>query len=388
MTRVQRRRFARLAAGVVACTHLGVLHAQTPALRVTSPEEGTIVSGPIVLAASIESAAAVESVTFFVDGRLACTVSAPPYACPWDGGPVVRGRHVRVVATLAGGRRLVGNVRTKDLGYQERIRVDAVLVPVIVTDGGKFVRGLGKQDFEVFEDGVAQPLASIVSEDAPLDLVLAVDISGSMESALPDVKLAVKHLLSKLRPGDAATLVGFNDTTFVVAERETNQQAREDAVELLSSWGGTALYDATVTSLDLVSRGWGRKGVVIFSDGDDRDSLTRRETAMAKVQSSDAMLFTVGFGAAGAASELRKRLENYAQSTGGRAFFPRDMQELDVAFDSIILELANQYILSYSSTNRTDVRTWRNIKVQVPKRKYGIRARQGYHATQAADTPR
>jgi Ca-activated chloride channel family protein len=352
-------------------------------LTITSPEPDTIVTGPSQLAAQIVAPDDVESVSFFVDGRLACTVAQPPYQCGWDAGVVVRGRHIRVVAQLTGGGRLVGNVRTKDLGYQERIRVDAVLVPVIVTERGRFVRGLKKQDFQLYEDGVAQPVGSLVSEDAPLELVLAIDISGSMESALPQVRQAVKQLLAKLRPGDSVTLVGFNDTTFIVAERETNPQAREDAVDLLASWGGTALYDATVTALDLVSKGWGRKGVVVFSDGDDRDSLTRRETAMSRVQASDAMLFTVGFGAGGAVPDLRRKLEGFAHSTGGRAFFPQNAAELDQTFDAIVTELANQYVLSYTSTNQTRDKTWRNIKVQVPNGKYGVRARQGYRAVEA-----
>jgi Ca-activated chloride channel homolog len=351
-------------------------------VTITSPVADTIVTGASRLEAEISPPAEVRSVSFFVDGRLVCTVEQAPYGCAWDAGPVVRGRHVRVVAQLAAGGRLVGNVRTKDLGYQERIRVDAVLVPVIVTERGKFVRGLKKGDFQLFEDGVAQPVGSLVSEESPLELVLAVDISGSMEAALPTVKQAVKQLLAKLRPGDAVTLVGFNDTTFIVAERETDQRTREDAVDLLESWGGTALYDATVVALDLVGKGWGRKGVVIFSDGDDRDSLTRRETAMSRVHASDAMLFTVGFGAGGSVPELRKKLETYAQSTGGRAYFPTNIEELDQSFDSIVNELANQYVLSYTSTNQAQDRNWRNIKVQVPKGKYGIRARQGYRTTE------
>ena len=109
--------------------------------------------------------------TFSVNGRLVCTVEQPPFGCSWDPGDVVRGHHLRVVATLADGRRLVGNLRTKDLGYAEKNSHEAVLVPVIVTDGGQFVRGLKQQDFEVFEDGVRQPIASLVSENAPLDLV-------------------------------------------------------------------------------------------------------------------------------------------------------------------------------------------------------------------------
>ena len=90
---------------------------------------------------------------------------------------------------------------------------------------------------------------------------------------------------------------------------------------------------------------------MIFSDGDDRNSLTRRETAMARVQASDAMLYTIGFGAGATVPQLRSSLETYARSTGGRAFFPRQTRELDGIFDEIVAELANQYVLSYSSTN-------------------------------------
>jgi Ca-activated chloride channel homolog len=360
-----------------------VVSAQTDAVRITSPAPDSIVSGVIRLEAVIapeQLLPLVQSVTFFMNGRLVCTVERPPFGCSWNPGDVVRGHHVRVVATLTDGRRLRDNVRTKDLGFVEKVRTEAVLVPVIVTEHGEFVRGLKQQDFEVFEDGVRQPIASFVNENAPLDLVLAVDISGSMENALADVKAAVKQLLSKLRPGDAATLVGFNDTIFVVAEREKDRRTREEAVDLLSSWGGTALYDATVRTLDMVSREWGRKGVVIFSDGDDRHSLTPRDTAMARVQASDAMLYTVGFGGGATVPALRSSLESYARSTGGRPFFPRTVKELDGVFDEIVAELANQYVLSYSSTNLKSDNAWRNIKVQVQKGKYNIRARRGYRA--------
>ena len=110
--------------------------------------------------------------------------------------------------------------------------------------------GLQRQDFEVLEDGVPQPIVAFANEDSPLDLVLAIDISGSMERALDKVKEAVKQLLARLRPTDAVTLIGFNDTMFIAAEREKDRRAREDAVDQLTAWGGTALYDATVRAVD------------------------------------------------------------------------------------------------------------------------------------------
>jgi Ca-activated chloride channel homolog len=373
--------FSAIAAAVAA---VSIAAAQAPVLRITSPEAETLVSGPSLLEARIEpaeAAASVESVAFYANGRLVCSADHPPFGCPWDPGEVVRGHHIRVVATFGDGRRLVQNLRTKDLGYVEQVRTEAVLVPVIVTDHGNFVRGLKQQDFELFEDGVRQPIASLASESAPLDLVLAIDVSGSMEAALGEVKAAVKQLLSKLRPGDAATLLGFNDITFTVAEREKDARVREAAVDLLSSWGGTALYDATVRVLDLVSRDWGRKGVVIFSDGEDRNSLTGRQAAMARVQASDAMLYTVGFGAGATEPRLRSSLESYARATGGRPFFPRNTKELDGVFDDIVADLANQYVLSYAPTNLSRDKGWRNIKVRVRNGKYDIRARQGYQVT-------
>jgi VWFA-related protein len=357
---------------------------QGATLHIVSPTTESIVSGSTRIQIAIEpeaEAANVKTISYSVNGRLACTVDKAPFICNFEPGEVVRSHHIRVVATMTDGRRLVDNVRTKELGYAERIRTEAVLVPMVVTHSGQFVRGLKQQDFEVFEDGVAQPIASLVSEDAPLDLVLAIDVSGSMEKSLVQVKPAVKQLLSRLRPGDAATLVGFNDTMFIAAEREKDRRTREDAVDLLTSWGGTALYDATIRTLDMVSRETGRKGLVIFSDGDDRNSLSRRETALARVQASDAMLYTIGFGGGATVPQLRASLESYARATGGKPYFPKDTAELDAIFNEIVTELANQYVLSYSSTNSRHDGTWRNIKVRVKKGNYDIRARAGYRAS-------
>ena len=121
------------------------LSAQTAALKITSPAPDSIVSGAIRLEATVtpdELIPAVQSVTFFVNGRLVCTVDRPPFGCAWNPGDVVRGHHVRVVATMNDGRpRLIDNVRTKDLGHVEKVRTDAVLVPVIVTRTGSSCAG-------------------------------------------------------------------------------------------------------------------------------------------------------------------------------------------------------------------------------------------------------
>lgn len=365
---------AWLAAAAVAINAGG----QAPGLEITSPRPDAVVLGATRLEAVLPAGVEADRVSFFVDGRTICSPEQPPYGCAWDAGAAAREHHVRAVAYLRDGRRLVANVRTSDIGYTERVAVDAVQVPVVVTSGGRFVRGLRLADFTLAEDGAPQRIESLASANMPLDLVLAIDISGSMAGAVDEVKRAVKQLLSKLRPGDAATLVGFNETTFIVAERETDQRAREDAVDLLTAWGGTALYDATIRALDMVGRQPGRKGVVIFSDGDDQDSVATREAAMARVQASDAMLFTVAFGRGAEVPALRRGLEGYARTSGGRAFFAADAAELDGVFTEIVDELAHQYVLSYSPRVESDGGRWHALTVGVRGHKYQIRARQGY----------
>ena len=186
---------------------------------------------------------------FTVDGRELCRLQRPPWSCAWDAGRDMREHHVRVVATLADGRRLVANRRTKGLDVNETIEVAAVQVPVIVTDAkGRFVRGLKKESFTLLEDGRPQRIEALTDESLPLELIATVDISGSMERAMPQVQTAVKGLLGRLRDGDTTTLLGFNETVFVLAEREGDAALRAAAVEALVPWGGTAFFDATVRS--------------------------------------------------------------------------------------------------------------------------------------------
>jgi hypothetical protein len=131
--------------GSIALTAGGA--AQAPRVIILAPQDGSVVSSQMRLEAVIEPPIDVQAVRFSVNGRLVCTATHTPYGCMWNPGSVIRGHHVRVVAVLADGRQLVANVRTKDVGYTEGVRTDAVLVPVIVTHRNQFVRGLKADDF-------------------------------------------------------------------------------------------------------------------------------------------------------------------------------------------------------------------------------------------------
>jgi VWFA-related protein len=351
-----------------------------PTLTIREPVEGAPLLGDVTITAALTPPEPGVELLITVDGRELCRLQQPPWSCAWDAGRDMRERHVRVVATLADGRRLVANRRTKGLDVNETIEVSAVQVPVIVTDAkGRFVRGLKKDAFTLLEDGKPQRIEALTDESLPLELIATVDISASMERAMPQVQTAVKGLLGRLRDGDTTTLLGFNETVFVLAEREGDAALRAAAVEALVPWGGTAFFDATVRSLELVGQKAGRRGIIIFSDGDDRHSVGRRDESLRRIEEGQVVIYTVGFGD-GASAQFRETLQAFAEASGGRAYFPRRAEDLDAAFGSIIEELSHQYILSYVSTAPPDG-SWRTLEVRACDG-CQVRAREGYRAAE------
>jgi Ca-activated chloride channel family protein len=348
-------------------------------LAIRQPAEGFAAVGvnPIVVAVTPEDR--VTSVTIYVDGRELCTIKQAPWSCRWDAGRDIRQHHIRTVATLTSGRRLVANRRTKGIDVNEAVEVTAVQVPVIVTGpDGRFVRGLKRDSFTLFEDGRKQRIETLIDESLPLELIAAVDISGSMEGSMPQVQDALRRLLTSLKPRDTTTLLGFNDTMFVLAERESDEALRSAAVEGLVPWGGTAFYDATVKSLELVSQQAGRRGVIIFSDGDDRHSVGRRDESLRRIEEGQVVVYTVGFGD-GSSAQFRETLTAFAKASGGRAFFPREASDLNEAFTSILEELSLQYILSYVS-DASETGGWRKLEIKAACEGCRVRAREGYRA--------
>jgi VWFA-related protein len=353
--------------------------APQPTLSIRQPLDGAAVLGDVTITVALTPAdPGGADLLITVDGRELCRLQRPPWSCVWDAGRDMREHHVRVVATLPDGRRLVANRRTQGLDVNETVEVAAVQVPVIVTDAqGRFVRGLKKEAFTLLENGKPQRIETLTDESLPLELIATVDISASMEPAMPRVQAAVKGLLGRLRAGDTTTLLGFNETVFVLAERESDAALRAAAVEALVPWGGTAFFDATVRSLELVGQKAGRRGIIIFSDGDDRHSVGRRDESLRRIEEGQVVIYTVGFGD-GASAQFRATLQAFAEASGGRAYFPRRPEDLDAAFASILDELSHQYILSYVSGAPPDG-SWRTLDVRACDG-CQVRAREGYRA--------
>jgi VWFA-related protein len=350
-----------------------------PTLRFVSPTVDTYLSGPVLLRVVIDGeggTALVEDVTFFADGRQVCVAPAASPQCRWDAGVELVAHALRAVARLKSGGRVVANVRTKDVGYVESVSVDVVLANAVVTDGGRFVKGLAARDFRVFDDGKDTAVTSFQSTDAPLELVLALDVSASMNTALPDMKEAARAFLRALRPQDRVTLVAFNDAMFTLSRAVSGTEAMP-ALDKLAAWGGTSLYDAIVKSTQLLSRKPGKHAMVIFSDGDDNASQATLEQVRRLAADSDAMLMAVGLGRGSEVSELKKTLEALAESSGGRVLFANRSDELTESFGKVVEDLINQYTLGFEP--RRDGRE-HQIRVDVPGRGVKVRARRVYVA--------
>jgi Ca-activated chloride channel homolog len=373
---------AALAAALLAGL-LTPASAQTasPAVTIVAPPDGSYVTGPISLQAHVIDPSQVRQLTFFADGRGICTLVRAPFECAWDAGVGVREHVIRVVATMNDGARVVANIRTKSAGYTESVDVDVVQVTATVTDSAnKFVHGLPRETFRVKEDNVAQRLTAFVGENIPLELVVAVDVSDSMTNAMPTLIAAVKTFLSALRPTDQVTLIAFNDNIFTLARRSTDPAARLKAVDRLKPWGGTALYDAILTALNTVGKQPGRRALVVFTDGEDQNSVATMKRVETRMETSDATIYTIGLGRSVKDRSLADILRHLADISGGRPFLVDSASELDRVFADIVEELSNQYLLSYASSNDKRDGTWRKITVELTDKRYHVRHRQGYRA--------
>jgi Ca-activated chloride channel homolog len=361
---------------------------QPELLAISSPAEGSYITGPVLLQARAKAPDTVRTLTFFADGRSVCTVARPPFECNWDAGTGLKEHVVRAVATLANGGKLVATSRTRGAGYIETVEVEVVQVTATVTDDeGRFVKGLARDQFRVKEDGVPQRLTAFAGENIPLEIVVAVDVSHSMTDSMPTLKAAVRSFLTALRPSDQVTLLAFNDNIFTLARRATEPALRLRAVDRLAPWGGTALFDAMLTALNTVGKQAGRRSLVVFSDGEDQNSVATLKRVETRLETSDATIYTIGLGRSVQDKALAQVMARMSQMSGGRAFLLDDIKELDKVFADIVEELSNQYLLSYASSNDARDGSWRKILVELPASKHQVRHRQGYRAAGGKKKP-
>ena len=367
---------------VLAASVLAVQPPQTtPVLRILEPDAETIVTGPVTFRVGI-TGGELQRVVFQVDGVEACRAEGPPYTCTWNAGPRLAPRVVRAIATLTDGRRVTAAVRTKGVQVSDRSEVVSILVSTHVTDDrGRFVPGLEATDFRILEDGVEQNVVLLDAGDGGAEVLVALDISGSMAPNMSDLKDVVRDFLGRLRAVDTVTLAGFNSAFFIIAPRDADRGATRQAIEELGPSGGTAIYDSMISGAELIGAQPGRRAVVLFTDGDDISSRATLEAARAALHANDCLLYLVATGKADSDVNLRKRLRALAVETGGGAYFSGRLSGATGYFRDIVQDLSQQYLLSFAPARPLGDGKWRALTVQLRDRSLRVRARSGYLAT-------
>jgi VWFA-related protein len=271
-----------------------------------------------------------------------------------------------------------------------RKRVDEVNVLFIATDKhGKFVRNLGQNDFNFFDDH--KPVESIVAfrreTDLPLKLGLLVDVSGSVRTRFDfEQDAATGFLQHTIRAGfDQAFVMGFNVHQQLAQDFTDNVAQLSRSVGSLRDGGGTALYDAIYNAchdklLKEQSDRPVRKALVVLSDGDDNQSEHSQAQAIEMAQRAEVIIFAISTDDSGLILRGDKTLERLADATGGRAFFPFKMKDIKNSFAAIEDELRSQYVVSYHPANFDADGRYRSIEISALKKDLQVRARKGYYA--------
>ena len=270
------------------------------------------------------------------------------------------------------------------------IRVDTnlVLVPVNVSDPlNRFVTGLERTDFRVFEDGLEQKITSFGNEDAPLSVGIVFDTSGSMGGKLAMSRLSVVEFFKTANPEDEGFLVEFSDRPELVVPFTHDLSEIQNRLLSTRSKGSTALLDGVTLALQTMKKAHNpRKALIVITDGGDNHSRYTFGEVQNRVREADVQIYAVGiFGGGGSPEELGgpHLLSSLSEPTGGHHFIASLSQLPDIA-SKIGVELRNQYLIGYTPANQARNGKYRAIKVTViqPRGLPKLRAhwRTGYYS--------
>ena len=271
-----------------------------------------------------------------------------------------------------------------------RTGVDLVNIGVTITDRkGNLVTDLTAEEFEIYEDGKKQTLRYFaagdpVGPDQPgpeLHLGVVIDVSESMGEDMSFSKTASIKFLNRLVDATDITVVDF-DTEVRVARYSQNEFARVvERIRQKKASGFTALYDAIGVYLDGAGGQDGRKVMLLYTDGGDTRSALSFSELIDLLKASDVTVYAVGeleHQPQSVKNDQRMKLQQIAEVTGGEAFFPAMVKELDSVYDKVVAQIRAQYTLGYHSTNEKTDGAWRKVDVKVLKKDMRVRARKGY----------
>jgi Ca-activated chloride channel family protein len=278
-------------------------------------------------------------------------------------------------------------------GYIFRAESRLVVLHATVLDkSNHFVTNLQRSAFRIYENNVEQSLKLFSREDVPVSVGIVVDNSGSMRDKREKVNAAALAFVKASHPQDEVFIVNFNDEAFLDQDFTNKQDLLQDALKKIDQRGGTAFYDALSMSLDhLIEKGQrDKKVILLITDGEDNASQMTFERLLRKAQGIDAAIFTIGLlneEEHRAARRTKRALSALAEATGGAAFFPKDVGEVDEIAHKVAADIRNQYTLGYTPSNEIQDGSFRQVKVQlvgVPK-SLTVRTRTGYYARGSAN---
>jgi len=269
--------------------------------------------------------------------------------------------------------------------------VDEVLLhATVVDDKQHLVTNLEKGAFSVFEDGKPQNIISFHHEDIPVAMGIVIDNSGSMREKRNKVNQAALNLVRSSNPHDEVFVVNFNDEYYLDQDFTNDLLKLKEALEKIDARGGTALYDAVVASADHLKRNARLEKKVIFvvTDGEDNASNESLEQAVKQLQEENGpSVYAIGIlGDEEHPKRARRALEIIAQRTGGIAFFPKTLDEVDEISRTVARDIRNQYTIGYKPTNPRGAGGFRLVKVEAKVKGHGkltVRTKSGYYAGQA-----
>jgi Ca-activated chloride channel family protein len=273
--------------------------------------------------------------------------------------------------------------------FRLSVDVDLVVLQATVHDSaGHTVPHLERKDFEVFEDGRAQPIRLFRHEDTPVTVGLVIDHSGSMREKLADVTAGAQAFVQSSNSQDQMFVVNFNETVSlglpvgVLFSDNVGQLA--SAIWRAPAVGTTALYDAIVEGLKRLQSGNSDKKVlIVISDGADNASKASLAQVLKTAEQSSAMIYTIGIYEPGDPDANPKVLRRLAQETGGLAFFPEQLKETVEICERIARDIRDQYTIAYASASGKRNGAYHKVRLTVPEKEGGklsVRTRAGYSA--------
>lgn len=269
---------------------------------------------------------------------------------------------------------------------------EVLLHATVIDDKQRIITNLEQNAFTVFEDGKPQVIKSFRHEDIPISLGIVIDNSGSMREKRAKVTKAAVNLVRASNPQDEVFVVNFSDEYYLDQPFTNRINLLQDALEKYETRGGTALYDAVVASADELKKHGKLQKKILFvvTDGEDDASRESLEQAVRRLQEENGpTVYAIGLLGEERQRRAKRALETMAERTGGIAFFPRTLDEVDAISSTVARDIRNQYTLGYKPTTPKSAGGYRTIRVDARGRGYGkltVRTRSGYYAGQEQGT--